>query len=141
GMSRACSMSGVLGRSTGHAPTLSGRMSMVVGMVMAMSASLLIVVPMVACVSLLLVRIVQSGHSVGMSLPAYTNTALSNLPTTHSLLQNTSKPMDTPTDTPTPVCDLRWRAVNSPSPSSTTNYLFGVAAVSPNDVWAVGTFN
>jgi hypothetical protein len=33
----------------------------------------------------------------------------------------------------------RWSVVNSPSPYSTADHLEGVAAVSSNDVWAVGT--
>jgi hypothetical protein len=32
----------------------------------------------------------------------------------------------------------RWSVVPSPNPSSTLNILYGVAAVAPNDVWAVG---
>ncbi len=43
----------------------------------------------------------------------------------------------TPTSTPLP-CGLAWNVIDSLSPGSTTNSLFGVAAVSPNDVWAVG---
>src|SRR6266446_2211001 len=33
----------------------------------------------------------------------------------------------------------RWSVVSSPNPSSSVNKLNAVAAVSPNDVWAVGT--
>jgi len=33
----------------------------------------------------------------------------------------------------------RWSVVPSPNPSSSVNKLNAVAAVSPNDVWAVGT--
>jgi len=43
-------------------------------------------------------------------------------------------------DTPTPVCNLSWHAVSSPSPGSPTNYLFAVTAVSANDVWASGLY-
>src|SRR5207249_1853226 len=32
----------------------------------------------------------------------------------------------------------KWRIVLSPNPDSTTNNLWGVAAVAPDDVWAVG---
>src|SRR5439155_2541866 len=34
-----------------------------------------------------------------------------------------------------------WSIVSSPSPSATTSTLNGVAAVSANDVWAVGCYN
>lgn len=35
-----------------------------------------------------------------------------------------------------------WKVIKSPNPSSTTNaQLFGVAALSKNDAWAVGTYN
>lgn len=33
-----------------------------------------------------------------------------------------------------------WHIVASPSPSSNFNYLFGVTAISANDIWAVGTY-
>lgn len=52
-------------------------------------------------------------------------------------------PLDTPMDTPspTPICNPSWQTVTSPNPSATTNYLFAIAAVSANDVWAVGSYN
>jgi hypothetical protein len=34
-----------------------------------------------------------------------------------------------------------WKTVPSPSPGSSTNYLLGVAATSPSNVWAVGLYN
>ena len=34
-----------------------------------------------------------------------------------------------------------WNVVSSPSPSSAFNYLHGIAAVSANDIWAVGFSN
>ncbi len=34
-----------------------------------------------------------------------------------------------------------WSVVSSPNPSSTNNSLYGVTAVSANDVWAVGSYN
>jgi hypothetical protein len=34
----------------------------------------------------------------------------------------------------------KWSIVASPSPSTQTNFLLGVTAVSTNDVWAVGSF-
>ena len=39
--------------------------------------------------------------------------------------------------TPAP-CTGRWEVVSSPSPMSTLNRLTGVAAISANDIWAVG---
>jgi len=40
----------------------------------------------------------------------------------------------------TPTCVPAWDIVNSPNPSSSTNYLKAVDAASGNDVWAVGTY-
>src|SRR5688572_3325314 len=40
----------------------------------------------------------------------------------------------------TPDCDLAWRDVSSPNVGSGRNILTGVAAVSANDVWAVGYY-
>ncbi len=45
---------------------------------------------------------------------------------------------DTPTPTFTPDCGLAWRVVNSPNPSSYSNRLPGLAALSASDVWSVG---
>jgi hypothetical protein len=42
--------------------------------------------------------------------------------------------------TPTPVCDPSWSVVTSPNPSPTLQYLYGVAAISPSDIWAVGIY-
>src|ERR1043165_5351590 len=45
------------------------------------------------------------------------------------------------TSTPTPLpCGLAWNVIDSLSPGPTTNSLAGVAAVSVNDVWAVGNY-
>jgi hypothetical protein len=46
-------------------------------------------------------------------------------------------PTLTPTITPTPACGLDWRAVHNPGPDS--SLLFDVAAISPTDIWAVGS--
>src|SRR5438105_3935499 len=54
-----------------------------------------------------------------------------------SLTDTTDTP--TPTNTPNP-CDPVWSVVSSPN-SGTANGLHGVAAVSANDVWAVGEYN
>lgn len=45
------------------------------------------------------------------------------------------------TPTSTPDCLASWSIVSSPSPSASTNYLQDVTAVSPTDVWSVGTYN
>jgi len=42
---------------------------------------------------------------------------------------------------PAPPCPPAWGIVDSPNPSTSTNYLFGIDAVSSSDVWAVGSFN
>src|SRR5437870_3635793 len=52
----------------------------------------------------------------------------------------TTTPTITPTSTPLP-CGLAWNVIDSPNPSPSLNYLFGVAAVSANDVWAVGVYD
>src|SRR5438046_10712869 len=44
------------------------------------------------------------------------------------------------TSTPTPICNPSWSAVTSPNPSSTTNHLFGVTTLAPNEAWAVGSY-
>jgi hypothetical protein len=44
------------------------------------------------------------------------------------------------TSSPTDGCGPAWRVVASPNPSTYGNVLFGVAATSPGDVWAVGTY-
>jgi hypothetical protein len=44
----------------------------------------------------------------------------------------------TPTGTAMPECGLMWRSVTSPNGGTTENFLKGVAAISANDVWAVG---
>src|SRR5689334_3789544 len=43
-------------------------------------------------------------------------------------------PTATPTSTPTPSCGLAWQIV----PTSNATALYGVAAVTATDVWAVG---
>ena len=37
-------------------------------------------------------------------------------------------------------CNSNWSAVTSPNMNAGRNLLTGVAAIAPNDVWAVGTF-
>ena len=37
-------------------------------------------------------------------------------------------------------CNSNWSAVSSPNMNAGRNLLTGVAAIAPNDVWAVGTF-
>src|SRR5207249_9009015 len=47
----------------------------------------------------------------------------------------------TATNTPLPGCEPAWSVVSSRDPSPSLNYLFGVAPVSANDVWAVGIYD
>jgi WD40 repeat protein len=54
----------------------------------------------------------------------------------------TAKPATTPSAAPTQGCTPGWAVVNIPDPSaglSTMNNLQAVAALSPNDVWVVGS--
>src|SRR5207248_501878 len=93
---------------------------------------------------------------VGQPLPTttVTNTPLpSNTPTitptrtptrtrtrTNTPLSGTNTPTNTPTVTPTGTrdCTQAWRVVTSPNFGSGNNRLYGVAAISPTDIWAVG---
>src|SRR5438552_1075181 len=50
-------------------------------------------------------------------------------------------PWPAPALTGTPVCGPSWGVVTGPSPGSADNALNGVAAVSANDVWAVGYYS
>jgi hypothetical protein len=43
--------------------------------------------------------------------------------------------------TPSPTATCGWQLSPSIDPSPVLNYLFGVAAVAPTDVWAVGVYN
>src|SRR5207249_3972914 len=54
----------------------------------------------------------------------------------------TVTPTVTQTATITPTCTpgLGWALVNSPNPGSSDNYLQGMAATVPSDVWAVGYY-
>ena len=45
----------------------------------------------------------------------------------------------TPSSTATPACGLAWRMVEDPNPGS-GGIMFGVSALSSNDVWAVGWY-
>jgi hypothetical protein len=66
--------------------------------------------------------------------------------TTTGTATGTSTPTATPTGTPaptaspTPVCALRWSLVPSPNQGTGDNQLQAVAAVSANDIWAVGSY-
>jgi hypothetical protein len=46
----------------------------------------------------------------------------------------------TPTSTALPVCGLAWRAVSSPNGSEFQNTLQAVAAISADNIWAVGSY-
>jgi hypothetical protein len=38
------------------------------------------------------------------------------------------------------ACNSSWNAIGSANPGTTRNFLNGIAAIAPNDVWAVGAF-
>src|SRR4051812_26000990 len=42
--------------------------------------------------------------------------------------------------TPSPTCTPDWQQVSSPNVGSGNNYLYSVAAVAANDIWAVGYY-
>ncbi len=52
----------------------------------------------------------------------------------------TPTPGGTPTPTPQPGPSGTWSIVSSPNTGWPNNYLYGVAGVASNDVWAVGTY-
>src|SRR5207248_5083805 len=54
-------------------------------------------------------------------------------------VQGTPTPTPTATQTPPPPCGLYWRLVNSPNPGP-YDISYGVAAISANDIWAVGFY-
>ncbi len=54
----------------------------------------------------------------------------------YSILASARAPQDTPIATPT--CEAAWGIVSSPNVGTGPNFLWGVTAVSSNDVWAVG---
>src|SRR6476620_2934177 len=53
-----------------------------------------------------------------------------------------SRPLTTgpsgPSPTPTPACGPAWRVVDSPNSGTASNDLYGIAALSATDMWAVG---
>src|SRR5687768_3142032 len=75
--------------------------------------------------------------------PAASNTGTPNTATSTRTASNTRTatrtrtPTNTRTATPTPGCN-DWRQVTSPTSGDLINPLYGVAAVGPDDVWAVG---
>src|SRR5205823_6090169 len=50
----------------------------------------------------------------------------------------TAIPTITLTPTPTPPCSPSWQVVTTPNFGSDENELYDIAAVGPNDVWAIG---
>ena len=52
----------------------------------------------------------------------------------------TPTPAGTPTPTPIPGPGGSWNVVSSPNTGSPHNELYGVAAIAPNNVWAVGAY-
>jgi hypothetical protein len=61
-------------------------------------------------------------------------------PTATTTITPISSPSPSPTPSSTPGCGIAWNIVSSPNPGSIYNELDGVAVVSANDVWAVGTY-
>src|SRR5207248_6984578 len=52
--------------------------------------------------------------------------------------QSKAGPLATPT--PTPTCGAAWSIVPSPSVGALDNFLFGVAVISADAIWAVGSY-
>ncbi len=78
---------------------------------------------------------VSTGQLLAFSvLPCVTAT-----PTNTPLVSDTPTNTATPTNTPDP-CAPVWSVVSSPNPGTDNNFLYGVAVVSANDVWAVGYY-
>jgi hypothetical protein len=76
------------------------------------------------------------------SCPTFTPTLTStSTATVTGTPPSTNTPTATPTATDTPgPCSPIWSVVSSPNPNVNIDHLYGVAAVSPNDVWAVGDY-
>ena len=47
----------------------------------------------------------------------------------------------TATPTATIACGATWTHIASPNPGQQVNYVFGMSAVSENDIWAVGRYD
>ncbi|HKP54344.1 MAG TPA: S-layer homology domain-containing protein [Chloroflexia bacterium] len=54
---------------------------------------------------------------------------------------STSTRTYTATPSPIPTCQSGWRVVPSANAGSSTNNLYAIDALAPNDVWAVGDYN
>jgi len=76
--------------------------------------------------------------------PSATRTPVPSTPTITptSVPTQTRTPATTPSSTPSPslTCGPAWRVVSSPNVGSRKNFLFDVAAISANDIWAVGRY-
>ncbi|HYP40181.1 MAG TPA: hypothetical protein VEX13_07450, partial [Chloroflexia bacterium] len=74
--------------------------------------------------------------------PSVTGTPPTATPTHTAIPTGTRTPTQTPTITPTVTsgCGLLWRQVSVPDPGSVENALYGLAAISSQEMWAVGTY-
>jgi hypothetical protein len=94
---------------------------------------------------------VAHGHiTQGTPTPTVTGTpptaTSTSTPTHTATATHTATPTNTPTNThsptvtpsPTVACVEGWQVVNSPNVTPGDNYLYEIAAVGPDDVWAVG---
>jgi hypothetical protein len=80
----------------------------------------------------------RTATSTSSAIAVATNTAT---PFATSTSTSTGLPTATSTSLPPPGC-MPWHIVSSPNISDTgTHALFGVAAVGPNDVWAIGVLH
>src|SRR5262249_50041545 len=64
----------------------------------------------------------------------------SSTPTPASSVTPSLTPTRARSVTPSPTCRPSWAVVSSPNVGTQSNYLYGVAAVSTNDVWAAGSY-
>src|SRR3954464_8365606 len=62
----------------------------------------------------------------------------SGAPADHSAAKSAKADAPQQTSTPPPNCGQNWRVVSSPNVAGAPNSLRGIAAVSGNDIWAVG---
>src|SRR5437667_1399267 len=80
------------------------------------------------------------GVSLALVLVTYTPASARILAAATGARPQRPSSQDTPTPTSTPSCTPAWSVVSSPNVGSGPNYLYAVAAISPNDVWAVGYY-
>jgi hypothetical protein len=76
--------------------------------------------------------------------PTHTATAGAQTPTSVSTAQatgTTAPPSATQTATPVPTCSGTWERVNSPTPNEIRSYLYDVEVITPDNIWAAGSYN